>query len=71
MNDETYLTNLEKANLLRHRAGQLLRESEELLRQARELERLANFSSGEEVEKALRPMIRITHNDGRAKAEIH
>ena len=69
--DDRYLTDLEKATLLRHRAGVLLKESRELLREAEAIERRCKYLTGEEVERGLRPMLRITHGHHGAKAEVH
>ena len=68
---DRYLTDLEKATLLRHRAGVLLKESRELLHEAEAIERRCKYLTGEEVEKNLRPMLRITHHEHGAKAEVY
>jgi hypothetical protein len=69
--DEKWMTDLEKATLLRHRADVLLKESRELLHEAEALEKRAKYLTGEEVERGLRPMLRITHSHHGAKAEVH
>ena len=71
MNDDQWQTDLEKATLLRHRAGVLLKESRELLHEAEAIERRCKYITGEEVEKNLRPMLRITHHEHGAKAEVY